>query len=133
MVKSILIFFFVLLIFFPGTYESGVGSLASHPYQYQTNNHKDHQQPVVYSNDHHQSSYSIEHSKQIVKNNQQQLNSHTSKMNEKTQNNHNKENYGTTKMIQLPPKKILNNKNGESKNPSLVNTYCKKFSNEQFL
>ena len=98
---------------FPGSYDTGAGSVASHPYQYQTHNQKDHQ-----------NTFMTEQSQPIVNNNnnQQPLNANTSKMNP------NKTNYGTTKMIQMPPKKILDSKHGEPKNPSQVSNYYKKCS-----
>lgn len=130
MVKSILFFRFIDQ-YFSGTYESGVGSLTSHPYQYQTNNNGQNHK------DHHQSSYPTEQSQHIAKNNKQQLNSNASKINEKPQtmniNNHNAISYGTTKMIQLPPKKNLDNQYGESKNHQQVNTYCKNVNDFQML
>jgi hypothetical protein len=47
---------------FLGTYDSGIGSLTSHPYQYQpttySNNLTDSHQQSIYSNDYHQSTYS---------------------------------------------------------------------------
>jgi hypothetical protein len=104
-----------LIWIFPGSYDTGAGSVASHPYQYQTHNHKDHQ-----------NTFMTEQSQPIVNNNnnnnQQPLNANTSKMNP------NKTNYGTTKMIQMPPKTILDSKHGEPKNPSQVSNYYKKCS-----
>lgn len=98
---------FRLFVYCLGTYEAGIGSITTHPYQYQPTNFSanpmdDHQQSL-YSNDHQQTTFLRDDHKP----GQQHVNGHsnfnTSKNNEKTQGKNSTRNQTTTKTLRPPP------------------------------
>ncbi len=118
-----------------------MGLLTSHPYQYQTNNYDanftDSQQQSLYFDDHPQSNSSTQQPQNIRTNkpaqqstNNQQLNdysnSQTQKNNERSHATNNDGSYATTRTIQPPQKKKMDNQDPESKNQQQVNSYCNK-------
>lgn len=89
-----------------GTYDSGIGSLTSHPYQYETNNsgaHDSHQQPI-HSND-------------------QSADLHSLKTNDRSRTMNMDQLHGTTKPTGIPTKKKIDNKQTNAKTQPQVNIY----------